>query len=169
MPKTKQTAFYQHITPTPLGDMRLACTTNELIGAWFVHEQRHAPHCDTWATQDQHPILQATAKQLNEYFAHQRTAFDLPISFAWGTEFQNAVWQALRSIPHGQTRTYGAMAQHIGKPQAVRAVGAAIGKNPLSIIVPCHRVVGALGQLTGYAGGIERKAALLTMETAFMS
>jgi methylated-DNA-[protein]-cysteine S-methyltransferase len=116
-------------------------------------------------TDDQHPVLQAAAKQLNEYFAQQRTAFDLPISLAWGTAFQKAVWQGLLSIPHGQTCTYGQMAQHLGQPQAVRAVGAAIGKNPLSIIVPCHRVVGALGQLTGYAGGLNRKRHLLEFES----
>lgn len=166
MPKNCVHPIYQFITSTPLGDMRLACTENNLIGTWFVHEQRHAPASEAWITDTQHPILQTTAQQIAEYFDRQRAVFDLPLSSAWGTLFQKTVWQALRKIPMGQTSSYGDVAAQIGHPTAMRAVGAAIGKNPWSIIVPCHRVVGADGKLTGYAGGLHRKQALLELETS---
>jgi len=104
-------------------------------------------------------------RQLEEYFAGTRSEFDLPLS-PRGTPFQLKVWMALRSIPPGETTSYGAMAEMIGKPTASRAVGAANGKNPISIIVPCHRVIGANGTLTGYGGGLERKAWLLNHETS---
>ena len=104
---------------------------------------------------------------MTDYFAGHRTSFELPLDFGAGTDFQQAVWRALLKIPHGTTRSYGALSADIGKPTAVRAVGSAVGRNPLSIIVPCHRVMGADGSLTGYAGGLERKTALLQLEGAF--
>ncbi|MFE2755231.1 methylated-DNA--[protein]-cysteine S-methyltransferase [Actinosynnema sp. NPDC059335] len=109
------------------------------------------------------PRLGGVAPQLEEYFAGKRTAFDLPLSMA-GTPFQRTVWDALKEIPHGETMTYGELAARIGRPTASRAVGLANGKNPISIIVPCHRVVGSTGGLTGYGGGIERKRMLLGFE-----
>jgi methylated-DNA-[protein]-cysteine S-methyltransferase len=112
----------------------------------------------------QHSILLETERQLTEYFSGGRTDFDLPMQ-PDGSEFQKKVWQALREIPYGQTRSYLDLARAIGFSTAARAVGAANGKNPLSIIVPCHRVVGANGSLTGFAGGLETKAALLALET----
>ncbi len=105
-----------------------------------------------------------TKAQLDGYFSGQRTTFDGALDLRAGTPFQQAVWQALRAIAPGTTTSYGALSRAIGKPRAVRAVGAAIGRNPISIIVPCHRVVGSSGALTGYAGGLQRKSALLQLE-----
>jgi methylated-DNA-[protein]-cysteine S-methyltransferase len=106
----------------------------------------------------------AAATQLREYFDGQRQTFDIQLQPAWGTPFQRAVWQALQRIPYGHTSTYGDIARDIDNPKAVRAVGAAIGQNPHSIIVPCHRVLGANGSLTGFAGGLDRKKHLLALE-----
>jgi methylated-DNA-[protein]-cysteine S-methyltransferase len=108
--------------------------------------------------------LQKTVQQLQAYFAGQRKDFDLPLDLRRGTPFQQAAWQALRALPYGATTSYGALSAAIGRPRAMRAVGAAIGRNPVSIIVPCHRVIGANGALTGYAGGLPRKQALLQLE-----
>lgn len=110
-----------------------------------------------------HPVLDLAARQLGEYFAGLRTAFDLPVC-PDGTGFQQAVWRALTSIPYGRTRSYSELASEIGRPEACRAVGAANGRNPLSIVVPCHRVIGKSGYLTGFAGGLATKAALLDLE-----
>jgi methylated-DNA-[protein]-cysteine S-methyltransferase len=110
-----------------------------------------------------HPLLVETERQLGEYFAGQRRGFDIPLSFA-GTEFQKSVWAALLTIPFGETRSYGEIAEQVGRPNASRAVGAANGRNPISIIAPCHRVIGSGGQLTGFAGGLEAKKYLLALE-----
>lgn len=110
-----------------------------------------------------HPVLAAAATQLGEYFARERQTFDLPLDFV-GTAFQVAVWRALLTIPFGETRSYRQIATQIGNPKATRAVGAANGRNPLSIVAPCHRVIGASGTLTGFAGGLEAKAFLLALE-----
>jgi methylated-DNA-[protein]-cysteine S-methyltransferase len=142
----------------------LAATEQGLAGVWFVHRQEHMPDSRQWTTDEARPILRAAAQQLHEYFSGQRQSFDLPLQPAWGTPFQRAVWQALQRIPYGRTSTYGDIARDIGNPKAVRAVGAAIGQNPHSIIVPCHRVVGANGSLTGFAGGLDRKQHLLHHE-----
>ena len=144
--------------------MLLAATEQGLAGVWFVHRQEHMPDSRQWTTDEARPILRAAAQQLHEYFSGQRQSFDLPLQPAWGTPFQRAVWQALQRIPYGRTSTYGDIARDIGNPKAVRAVGAAIGQNPHSIIVPCHRVVGANGSLTGFAGGLDRKQHLLHHE-----
>ena len=109
------------------------------------------------------PVLDATAAQLDEYFAGTRTTFEVPLDLH-GTPFQLAAWRALAGIPYGETRTYGELADTLGNPKASRAVGLANGKNPVGIIVPCHRVVGADGSLTGYGGGLERKQRLLDFE-----
>jgi methylated-DNA-[protein]-cysteine S-methyltransferase len=109
-------------------------------------------------------VLKQATQQLMEYFAGTRTQFDLPLDLTGGTAFQQSVWQALLAIPQGATASYGQISSRIGKPAAVRAVGAAVGRNPVSIIVPCHRVMGADGSLTGYAGGLDRKTALLHLE-----
>ncbi|MBF7997659.1 methylated-DNA--[protein]-cysteine S-methyltransferase [Rahnella laticis] len=109
------------------------------------------------------PILLKTEQQLNEYFAGTRTRFELDLDFT-GTEFQKEVWAALLEIPFGETRSYGDIARRIGRPKAVRAVGAANGRNPISIVAPCHRVIGASGKLTGFAGGLDNKALLLKLE-----
>lgn len=124
------------------------------------------PDHSGWQTNDTHPTLKATAQQLTEYFSGQRYNFDLPFYPTRGTPFQRGVWQALQRIPYGHTLTYADIARDVGNPKAVRAVGAAIGQNPHTIVVPCHRVLGANGSLTGFAGGLERKISLLTHETA---
>ena len=109
------------------------------------------------------PVLGTTADQLDEYFAGTRTSFDIPLDLH-GTPFQLAAWQALAGIPYGETRTYGEQADAIGRPTAVRAIGAANGRNPVSIVLPCHRVIGSNGSLTGFGGGLEVKATLLELE-----
>ena len=154
----------QHID-SPLGGITLAATPAGLAGLWF-DAQRHAPDMTGWQPDDADPVLQTAAAQVREYFTGQRASFDLPLDLSHGTVFQQAVWQALLAIPTGQTTSYGALSLRIDKPAAVRAVGAAVGRNPISVIVPCHRVVGANGSLTGYAGGLDRKTALLVLEGA---
>jgi methylated-DNA-[protein]-cysteine S-methyltransferase len=148
---------------SPLGRMVLAAVGERLLGVWF-DGQAHLPDLSACASAPDHPVLQRTAQQLAQYFAGQRRTFDMPLATVAGTPFQHAVWRALRDIPFGSTCSYGELAVRIGKPAAVRAVGAAVGRNPLSIIVPCHRVIGASGSLTGYAGGLPRKTALLNLE-----
>jgi methylated-DNA-[protein]-cysteine S-methyltransferase len=150
---------------SPLGPMIVAATDSGLAGLWF-EGQRHLPERSTWPANPQHAVLRQAITQLEEYFSGSRTSFDLPLDLQGGTAFQQSVWQALLSIPHGGTMSYGVLSQRIGQPAAVRAVGAAVGRNPLSIIVPCHRVLGADGSLTGYAGGLQRKSALLQLEGA---
>jgi methylated-DNA-[protein]-cysteine S-methyltransferase len=159
--------WVQTIVPSPLGELRLVASPQGLAGVWFVQRQRHEPAPDqraTWPTVDTHPVLDAAAAQLNGYFLGTRHQFEVPLDLQQGTVFQQSVWRALLDIPAGQTTSYGALAARIGNPQAVRAVGAAVGRNPLGIVVPCHRVVGAGGSLTGYAGGLDRKQALLQLE-----
>jgi len=149
---------------SPLGPMILAADADGLRGLWF-EGQKHPPDTRDWpdASTD-HPLLQQAISQLERYFAGDMNAFDLPLLLSDGTPFQRQVWQALRAIAPGETTSYATLAARIGRPAAVRAVGAAVGRNPLSIIVPCHRVLGARGELTGYAGGLERKTALLRLE-----
>ncbi len=150
---------------SPLGRVILAALDDHLVGVWFEC-QAHLPDLSRCASAPDHPVLQQAAAELAEYFAGQRRSFDVSLAQSAGTPFQQAVWQALLAIPSGSTCSYGELARRIGKPAAVRAVGAAVGRNPLSIIVPCHRVVGADGRLTGYAGGLQRKTALLQLEDA---
>jgi methylated-DNA-[protein]-cysteine S-methyltransferase len=154
-------ALYQ----SPLGTMIVAATARGLAGVWF-EGQRHLPDHSSWPLQPDHPVLRQAQAQLAEYFAGSRASFALPLDLQGGTAFQRSVWDALLAIPRGGTTSYGTLSRSIGQPAAVRAVGAAIGRNPLSIVVPCHRVVGSDGSLTGYAGGLERKTALLRLEGA---
>lgn len=150
----------------PLGPMLLAQHHSYLLGLWFV-DQRHAPEPalqQQWHTAPHDALLQRSVAALQRYFAQPDSAWDLPLHPGVGTPFQRRVWQALRRLAPGQTTHYGALAQQLGTPQAARAVGAAVGRNPWSIVVPCHRVLGADGSLTGYAGGLPRKTALLALE-----
>ena len=148
---------------SPIGRLILAATSNRLVGVWFA-DQAYLPDLSTWALNADHPVLQQAQTQLTDYFAGRRSHFDLPLDFSCGTDFQQQVWRALLEIPCGATCSYGDLSVSIGKPSAVRAVGGAIGRNPLGIIVPCHRVIGANGALTGYTGGLKRKTALLKLE-----
>ena len=148
---------------SPLGPMTLAASSQGLCGVWF-DGQKHQPDPQAWPQDAAHPVLLQTQAQLAEYFAGQRRVFDLPLDLSAGTEFQQTVWRGLLQIASGATTAYGELARRIGKPLAVRGLGAAVGRNPISIIVPCHRVLGAGGALTGYAGGLDRKTALLRLE-----
>lgn len=149
--------------PSPVGALTLVAHTEALCAVlWQAEKPRHVA-VDHLIFQPQHPILLQTQQQLEQYFKGQRQQFDLPLA-GQGSGFQQQVWQALRHIPFGETRSYKEIAQHIGQVNAVRAVGTAIGKNPLSIVVPCHRVIGAQGQLTGFAGGLANKVRLLQLE-----
>lgn len=163
--KFKTSTLHSTHIDSPLGGITLAATDQGLAGAWFDH-QRHWPDTRGWQTDDAHPVLRRAARQLGDYFAGRRDHFDLPLDLSHGTAFQQSVWQALLAIPAGRTTSYGALSAEVGKPAAVRAVGAAVGRNPISVIVPCHRVLGADGSLTGYAGGLERKTTLLELEGA---
>lgn len=143
---------------TPLGTMAAGEEDGAMVRLWLPSTPvpRLMPH--------RTPLLERAEGQILEYLNGRRQEFDLPLAFA-GTEFQKKVWQALREIPYGKTVSYGALAEHIGCPGGARAVGMANHANPLPILVPCHRVVGARGQLTGYAGGLELKRALLALES----
>jgi methylated-DNA-[protein]-cysteine S-methyltransferase len=148
---------------SPVGRLTLVASDAGLAAIlWENDNPNRVP--DTIAGEDaRHPVLREAERQLKEYFAGVRTAFDLPLDFH-GTDFQKQVWAALLAIPFGETRSYGQIARALGKPAAMRAVGAANGRNPISIIAPCHRVIGANGQLTGFAGGLKAKAHLLALE-----
>ena len=143
---------------TPVGRMGVADNGDFITGVFFgdVYRPQGASVRET-------PLIRKAFGQLREYFAGRRTDFDLPVALQ-GTEFQTGVWKALTEIPYGQTRTYGQIAAQVGRPKASRAVGMANHRNPVSILVPCHRVVGAGGKLTGYAGGLDAKQSLLALE-----
>ncbi len=152
--------------PSPVGDLLLVASTSHLWGVWFA-DQHGVPDWARSASKvdvSQHPVLQKTTEQLAAYFEGERRDFDLPLDFSWGTAFQQAVWHTLSDIAYGRTTSYRDVARAIQRPQAVRAVGGAVGRNPLGIVLPCHRVVGTQGQLTGYTGGLQRKVALLALE-----
>ncbi|MDH1011209.1 methylated-DNA--[protein]-cysteine S-methyltransferase [Pseudomonas nicosulfuronedens] len=150
---------------SPTGRLLLAGDEGGLRMLYMDLEVRHYPQPD-W--QEGSPLLDDVARQLDEYFAGKRQRFDVKLNTG-GTEFQRQVWQALLEIPYGYTTVYAELARRIGRPKAIRAVGAANGANPISIIVPCHRVIGSNGSLTGYAGGLPRKELLLRLEGALES
>jgi methylated-DNA-[protein]-cysteine S-methyltransferase len=153
------------VTASPVGPITLVAADGALA-ALHMDQQRHAPAPEELgepAAGQDGDVLAEAARQLAEYFDGSRTEFDLPLAMD-GTSFQRRVWTALRGIPYGQTVSYGQLADRIGQPSASRAVGLANGRNPIGIIVPCHRVIGADGSLTGYGGGIERKRFLLSHE-----
>ncbi len=153
--------------PTPVGALQLVASDDALVALYFPRHQRQPPveRLGRAVETSQHPILQTTARQLAEYFRAERTVFDVPLA-PRGNDFQHQVWAVLRTIGYGQTTTYGAIAERLGQPGAAQAVGTANARNPISIIVPCHRVIGSDGTLTGYAGGLERKQFLLELEGA---
>ncbi len=153
---------------SPVGGLKRVISGNALVAVLWEGEPIDRVRLGAMARDPQHPVLIEAERQLEEYFAGRRTRFDLPLD-PRGSEFQKTVWQALRRIPFGATRSYAQLARELGKPGAARAVGAANGKNPLSIIVPCHRVIGADGSLTGFAGGLEIKAKLLRFEAGAAS
>jgi methylated-DNA-[protein]-cysteine S-methyltransferase len=168
---TQATPRLLYSFPSPLGPLWLSATDRGLSGLWFG-EQKHLPDfsdSNRWQ-RGEHRYMHIAMEQLTRYFAGQMKAEDfqfgqvLPLDLNQGTAFQQSVWQGLLHIPMGGSTSYGALAAKIGKPTAVRAVGAAVGRNPIGILVPCHRVLGRDGSLTGYAGGLDRKVALLRLE-----
>lgn len=154
---TPATCHLLHLTDLPVGAITLAASDQALL--WLKFGIREYPGAEPGAN----PVLEATARQLREYFAGDRRTFDLPLA-PIGTDFQRRVWDALCAIPYGETCSYGALAQAIGNPKAARAVGMANNRNPISIIIPCHRVIGANGALVGYGSGLPIKETLLRLE-----
>ncbi|WP_233842401.1 methylated-DNA--[protein]-cysteine S-methyltransferase [Dyella sp. 2HG41-7] len=160
MKPSDATIWYDQLA-TPIGTLLLAADANGLREVWF-ETGKHKKEPDAAWKRDPSK-LRFARKQLEEYFAGERTVFDLPLH-PLGTDFQVTVWKALAKIPYGATISYGELARRIGQPQAVRAVGAANGRNPLPIVLPCHRVIGSDGSLTGFGGGLPTKRFLLAME-----
>ena len=148
---------------SPVGQLQLVANETALVAVLWDCEKQNRVRLATLVEDPQHHVLIETRRQLQEYFAGQRNVFELPLDFA-GTDFQKKVWQALLNIPYGQTRSYREIAEQVGNVKAVRAVGAANGKNPISIIAPCHRVIGSSGKLVGFAGGLDKKEILLNIE-----
>lgn len=155
---------YATILDSPVGPLLLASDGTALTHLLFEREDAPAAaDRAAFAAGRRDAVLERACAQLQEYFAGRRRTFDLPLA-PTGTAFQRAVWRALEDIPYGRTESYGTLADRVGRPRAVRAVGAANGRNPISIIVPCHRVIGADGSLTGYGGGLDAKRFLLALE-----
>lgn len=148
---------------SPIGKLKLVASDKGLVAILWEKDSPRRVRLSDMVANEQHPVLVETERQLGEYFAGKRKIFSIDLDIR-GTGFQKDVWQALLAIPFGETRSYGQLAKQLGNPRATRAVGAANGRNPLSIIVPCHRVIGSSGKLTGFAGGLEAKAELLNLE-----
>ncbi|HTT05360.1 MAG TPA: methylated-DNA--[protein]-cysteine S-methyltransferase [Steroidobacteraceae bacterium] len=160
--------YVSTLMASPLGDLTLVASERGLAAILWENDRPGRVRLGNCVEDGNHPVLRETRRQLCEYFAGERRVFSLPLDFS-GTVFQRRVWQALLTIPYGETRSYGHIARQIGQPRAVRAVGAANGRNPISIIAPCHRVIGSSGRLTGFAGGLAAKAQLLALEGARVS
>lgn len=166
MNKIRKEALKQYAFKTiksPIGALKLVASSDGLAAILWENDDPRRVRLNIVAEDAGHPVLIRAEKQLGEYFAGKRTAFKLKLDFA-GTDFQKQVWKALLDIPFGETRSYAQIAKQLKNPKAVRAVGAANGKNPISIVTPCHRVIGSNGTLTGFAGGLQTKAFLLDLE-----
>ncbi len=148
---------------SPVGEIKLVASDKGLAAILWENDDPKRVRLNPMTENGNHPVLLETERQLNDYFAARLKVFSVKLDFV-GTEFQKAVWNALLMIPYGETRSYGEIAVQIGKPKACRAVGTANGKNPISIIAPCHRVIGLNGKLTGFAGGLDAKSCLLRIE-----
>lgn len=153
-------------TPSPLGEMLLVANPqgDALAGLYFERQKYFPVNTGEWRETPTLALFRTVVAQLHDYFAGERTAFDIPLAPA-GTPFQHDVWSAIAGVPFGATITYAELARRCGRPSASRAAGAATGRNPLTLIIPCHRIVGRDGALTGYAGGLDRKRALLALES----
>jgi methylated-DNA-[protein]-cysteine S-methyltransferase len=163
-PGAKSMSHVFKTMPSPVGSLTLVANAKALVAILWPKDDPKRVKLPAMTRDDDHPILRKAEKELTEYFAGKRKRFTVALDFA-GTDFQKRVWRALLEIPFGETRSYRDIARSLGKPSAMRAVGAANGRNPISIIAPCHRVIGANGALTGFAGGLKAKQALLTLET----
>ena len=157
------TKYYYKEMDSPVGRLRIVASDKGLAAILWEDDNPKRIRVRSYVENNIHPVLIEAERQLKEYFEERRTSFSLALDPV-GTEFQRAVWKALSTIPYGETRSYGDIARQIGNAKAVRAVGAANGRNPISIVVPCHRVIGSSGELRGFAGGLEAKATLLSME-----
>lgn len=153
--------YFKRIIDSPVGKLTLVATDENLVALLFENDRFE--RVGGIESKGKHKILDEVEKQLDEYFQGKRQVFHVPLEME-GTAFQKTVWRALRKIPYGKTSSYGELAKRIGSPKASRAVGAANGRNPISIIVPCHRVIGSKGDLTGFGGGLQRKETLLNLE-----
>ncbi|MEO5668769.1 MAG: methylated-DNA--[protein]-cysteine S-methyltransferase [Bdellovibrionota bacterium] len=162
MDQKNETLYFKDIK-TPVGMLKLVAHDKGIVALLWEKEKLGRVKLGELKNSSKHSVLLEGEKQLKEYFAGKRTRFDLPLD-PIGTDFQKKVWKALRKIPFGKTQSYGELAKKIDSPKASRAVGAANGRNPISIIVPCHRVIGMNGTLTGFAGGLNVKATLLNLE-----
>ena len=151
------------VIPSPVGELKLVASDVGLVAVLWEQDRPGRVRLGAMVEDAGHPVLVTAARQIGEYFAGTRTAFDLPLDFR-GSDFQKSVWAALLAIPFGETRSYGEIARTVGRPTAYRAVGAANGRNPISIVAPCHRVIGSGGALTGFAGGLAAKELLLGIE-----
>ena len=156
--------YFYKTMKSPVGKLKLIASDKGLSAILWENDKPRRVRLGPATENEKHPVLLETERQLNDYFAGKRQSFSLELD-PQGTEFQQKVWAALRTIPFGETRSYSQIARQIKSPKAVRAVGAANGKNPISIVTPCHRVIGADGKLTGFAGGLENKARLLALES----
>jgi methylated-DNA-[protein]-cysteine S-methyltransferase len=148
---------------SPVGRLKLVASDKGLVAVLWENDKPNRVRLGAMIADQRHPILLVTERQLEQYFAGERKTFSVPLDMR-GTSFQKNVWEALLAIPFGETRSYGQLAKQLGNARAMRAVGAANGRNPVSIIVPCHRVIGSSGKLIGFAGGLETKARLLSLE-----
>ncbi len=155
---------YYDTFDSPFGGMLLAATDRGLCGVYFDRQKHHPGRGRDWQHAPDNAHLERAKRQLAEYFAGRRKVFELELDPS-GTGFQKAVWQAIAGVPYGETISYGELARRAGFPEGARAAGAATGRNPIGIVVPCHRIVGSDGSLTGYAGGLDRKRALLRLES----
>ena len=149
---------------SPVGKLKLVASEKGLVAILWENEDPRRIHLSDLRDDSRHPILLETERQLKEYFAGKRQDFSIPLDMR-GTPFQESVWKALLAIPFGETRSYKQLAKQLGKPNAMRAVGAASGRNPIPIVVPCHRLIGSSGKLTGFAWGLEAKAHFLEIES----
>ena len=156
-------AYFANTIPSPVGALKLVASENGLAAILWENDSPKRVRLGALVVSPDHPVLRQTEEELGEYFAGERIAFGVPLDPA-GTDFQKQVWAALLRIPYGETRSYGDLARQLGNPKASRAVGAANGRNPISIITPCHRAIGSDGALTGFAGGLEAKRYLLSLE-----
>jgi methylated-DNA-[protein]-cysteine S-methyltransferase len=161
--KGKTMKLVYKIMDSPVGKLKLVASDKGLVAILWENDSPRRVRLGELVEDAGHPVLRETERQLEEYFAGRRRSFSLALDMR-GTRFQNDVWEALLAIPFGETRSYGQLAKQLGNPKATRAVGAANGRNPISIVVPCHRVIGSSGKLTGFAGGLDTKAHLLKLE-----
>jgi methylated-DNA-[protein]-cysteine S-methyltransferase len=161
--KDKTMSLVYKMIESPIGKLKLVASDKGLVAILWENDRPRRVRLSELVEDARHPVLVETERQLGEYFAGRRKAFSVALDMR-GTRFQRDVWEALLAIPFGETRSYGQLAKQLGNPRATRAVGAANGRNPISIIVPCHRVIGSSGKLTGFAGGLDTKVHLLSLE-----